>query len=460
MTTVTPKQLAQVNIPLGKNIYTSGQVSGSVVVNLTATTALLVYGSGSYGACQVMTVNADGSITYGGVYSFNSNSATQLSAIALDSTHVMIAFQDGANSYYGTVIVATVSGNSISFESKYVFLSTIATYISITKVTASTAFIGCYDGTNGRGIMLSWNGSYVVNMGTPMNFLTTNVSYLNCTTLDATHVFISYLMVATNVFGIVGVVSGTTISSFGTPVGVPVTGSNYNSCVALSNTSVLLVWSTASGISDCIVTISGTTITYGTPFSLSILTGATLVGVSFISSTSVAIAFLDANYVQLIIANISGSNITLGNKFQVYNASVYSVQSSITMFSTSLCIYNYSTITGLALSYSSVLTVNGLAISASGVVSSAIVTGTSDHTEITSIYIVNTGTSAAIVTLLVGGSGGLNNNVIRKISIAAEADCFINLANCPIILTPGQTLRAYQNSFGQIPITCFGLELT
>ena len=60
---------------------------------------------------------------------------------------VVIAYRDGVNSDYGTVIVGTVSGTSISFGSPAVFNSATTNFISAT-----------YDSTNNKVVIAYSDG--------------------------------------------------------------------------------------------------------------------------------------------------------------------------------------------------------------------------------------------------------------------------------------------------------------
>ena len=74
---------------------------------------------------------------------FESASSPYISATYDSSNNkVIIAYQDSANSFYGTAIVGTVSGTSISFGTAVVFESATSTYTSST-----------YDSTNNRVVI-------------------------------------------------------------------------------------------------------------------------------------------------------------------------------------------------------------------------------------------------------------------------------------------------------------------
>ena len=77
----------------------------------------------NYGKAVVGTVSGS-TITFGSPVTFASASLMPLRSVYDSSNEkVVIVFQDGANSSYGTAIVGTVSGTSISFGSESVFES-------------------------------------------------------------------------------------------------------------------------------------------------------------------------------------------------------------------------------------------------------------------------------------------------------------------------------------------------
>lgn len=77
--------------------------------------------AGNYGKAVVGTVSGT-SISFGTEVDFNAASTTNI-GIGFDSTanKAVIAFRDDGNSDYGTAVVGTVSGTSISFGSEAVF---------------------------------------------------------------------------------------------------------------------------------------------------------------------------------------------------------------------------------------------------------------------------------------------------------------------------------------------------
>ena len=112
--------------------------------------------SGDNGFAVVGTVSGT-SISFGTPVTFNSgSSSTNFSSIVFDSNSnkVVISYQDGGNSSYGTAIVGTVdpSDNSISFGTEVVFNSANSDGMTSTFDTSANKVIIAYrDQGSSRG---------------------------------------------------------------------------------------------------------------------------------------------------------------------------------------------------------------------------------------------------------------------------------------------------------------------
>ena len=83
-------------------------------------------GNSYYGTAVIGTIDdSDNSISFGTPVVFESATTDQISAVFDSSNNkVVIGYRDGGNSYYGTAIVGTVSGTSISFGTAATFWTT------------------------------------------------------------------------------------------------------------------------------------------------------------------------------------------------------------------------------------------------------------------------------------------------------------------------------------------------
>ncbi len=128
--------------------YESGGVAfPSIVYDSNADRHVIAYrdsGNSNYGTAVVGTVSGT-SISFGTPVVFES-AASEDEAIAYDSNaqKVVIAYKDEGNSNYGTAIVGTVSGTSISFGTAVVFESAAIQYTSIAYDSSAQKVVIAY----------------------------------------------------------------------------------------------------------------------------------------------------------------------------------------------------------------------------------------------------------------------------------------------------------------------------
>jgi hypothetical protein len=213
---------------------TFDSISGKVISGYT-------YADYQYnGIAKVLTVSGT-SIVGGPQYIFN-NATTSWISNTFDSSQnkVVFAFQD-ANPYYGKAVVAEVSGTHFTFGSKVTFDSTgDAAYTKcVFDSTLNKVVIGYYDGGNsgyGTAVVGTVSGTSI-SFGTPTVFHSGGFNYLS-STFDSNEgkVVFAYRNQSNSNYGtaILGTVSGTSIS-FGTPlvldntVGTQYTTTTYDS---------------------------------------------------------------------------------------------------------------------------------------------------------------------------------------------------------------------------------------
>ncbi len=239
-----------------------------------------------YGKAIVGTVSGT-SISFGSAVTFNAATTNRMS-IAFDASasKVVIAYTNDGNSSYGTAIVGTVSGTSISFGAAVVFESASTGRPTISyDANASKHLIAYKDAGNS-------------------NYLT----------------------------GIVGTVSGTSIS-FGTAVALRNTAV---SALALAYDStaqkhaLVYVNSDASNRGDAgVVSISGTTPSVGT-FTDGLTASMQRPSATYDSSSGkVVVAYQDndnSDYATAAVGTISGTSITFGSAVVVNAASSLAIE--------------------------------------------------------------------------------------------------------------------------------------
>ena len=188
-----------------------------------------------YGYAAVGTITGT-AIAWGTPVAFASAKSEYTSCVYDSSNNkIVIAFNDGANSQYGTAIVGTVSGTTISFGTEVVFNAAESSVINTAYDSSSNKVIitTMDEGNSGRG-----NAVVGTVSGTSISF-GTNVLY-SASRADAqsiafdtvaNKVVIAYSDDGNSAYGtaIVGTVSGTSIS-FGTAAVFNSAAASQTSC--------------------------------------------------------------------------------------------------------------------------------------------------------------------------------------------------------------------------------------
>ena len=257
-------------------VFESAQTGGEVAATFDTTNnkVLIVYrdsGNSSYGTAIVGTVSGD-SISFGTPAVFES--ATTLSpACAFDSNagRALIAYRDNGNSDQGTAIVATISGTSVSFGSAAVFETGKTQYCRATFDSTNNkvviAFMDDDHADRGKAIVATIS-STSVSFGTVATFETTAITENLAITFDsnAGKVVIAYEYGSTSNC-IVGTVSSTDIT-FGSPAVFSSNESRELSCTFDSGANKVVVVYRDEGNSQygtaVPMTVSGTSISKGT----------------------------------------------------------------------------------------------------------------------------------------------------------------------------------------------------
>ena len=281
-------------------------------------------GNSYYGTAIVGTVSGT-SISFGTPVVFESANSTYISAtFDSNSNKIVIAYSDGGNSYYGTAIVGTVSGTSISFGTPVVFESADSYYTSATFDSNSNKVVIAYkDGGNfnyGTAVVGTVSGTSI-SFGTPVVFESANSSHISATfDSNSNKVVIAYRDSGNSYYGtaVVGTVSGTSIS-FGTPVVFESANSSNISATFDSNSNKVVIAYSDGGNSyygtAIVGTVSGTSISFGTPVVFESAT-STYISATFDSnSNKVVIAYKDGgnfNYGTAVVGTVSGTSISFG----------------------------------------------------------------------------------------------------------------------------------------------------
>ena len=360
--------------------YITGTVSGT---DITLDTAVVYYAGTSYGASSVYDPDQQKSVLFytnsgwnnpsakiltvgsttltsenyigmsGGAVIFNSateaigseavfeSATTSIVCAAYDSNEnkTVIVYKDNGNSNYGTAVVATVSGNSVSYGTPVVFEAATTGHTSVAFDSNSNKIVIAYadsgNSNHGTAIVGTVSGTSI-SFGTPVIYNAANTAY-NSVVFDSSNnkIVIAYTDSGSSSHGtaVVGTVSGTSIS-FGSEVVFESASTAYVSAAFDSNSNKVVIGYQDTGNSghgtSIVGTVSGTSISFG---SATVFESAyvSYVQVGFDSTNNkIVIAYQDEGnsyYGTSIVGTVSGTSISFGTAavFQSSQANVYSV---------------------------------------------------------------------------------------------------------------------------------------
>ena len=279
------------------------------------------FGDSGHGYAVVGTVSGT-SISFGTPVEFE-NAEIDDTAISYDtnSQKVLITYQDVGNSNYGTAIVGTVSGTSISFGTATVFKSAStfkhasvydpdsqkiiiasgqnaaspqAAVATISGTSVSFGSLATYGGTNDTGHAMAYD---------------TNTDRVVIAYRDGSNTY-------SNV--VVGTVSGTSIS-FGTEVVFSGSGTEEDIGIAYdSDNQKIVIGFTQSDVAKGIVgTVSGTSISFGTAVNFNSGNTAFKIRAVYDSNAQKVVFFFrgapSTYYGQAVSGTVSGTSISFGS---------------------------------------------------------------------------------------------------------------------------------------------------
>jgi len=264
-------------------------------------------GNSSYGTAVVGTVSGT-SISFGTPVVYRSDSTTYTACVFdSNSNKVVIAYRDIANSNYGTAIVGTVSGTSISFGSAVVFETAEANYITCAFDSNANKVVIAYkdDANNGYATAIVGTVSGTsISFGSHTVFSTFSTEEFSATfDSNSNKVVIAYKGDNSHGHAIVGTVSGTSIS-FGSAVIFKASNTNKISATFDSNSNKVVIASRNQANSyygEAIVgNVSGTSISFGDSVTF-----------EYASSDAISATF-DSNSNKIVIAYADGGNTSFG----------------------------------------------------------------------------------------------------------------------------------------------------
>jgi hypothetical protein len=305
-------------------VFNSGSTQDiSCAYNSTNGKVVIVYadaGNSNYGTAIVGTVSGN-SISFGSEVVYNS-AASYYNSCAYDSSNnkVVISYRDDGNSYYGTAIVGTVSGTSISFGSEAVF-STTAEYATTTFVGSGKVVIAYRGSSNYGKARVGTVSGTSISFGSEVTFNSAETNAFS-STFDSTNgkIVIVYQDVGNSQYGtaIVGTVSGTSIS-FGSEVvysNSTAGDRRFSTTFDSTNGKVVIAYrdQTDSNYGKAIIgTVSGTNISFGTPVVFESASTFEISATYDSTNDKVVIAYKDSDnsdYGTVVTGTVSGTSIS------------------------------------------------------------------------------------------------------------------------------------------------------
>ena len=228
-----------------------------------------------YGKAIVGTISGT-SISFGSEATFDSSGSAGFLASAYDENagKHLISWQAGGNNSYGTAIVATVSGTSVSFGSATVFESSSAVYQDMAYDANSQKLVISYSASStGKAIVGTISGTSV-SFGTAVTFANASTTYTGAAYHSgAQKVIINYADGGNSSYAtyVVGTVSGTSIS-FSSEVVYGSSTSNYHAATYDSGQGKVVF---AANIGN-----NGKALVYSPAYNAANLTAENFVGIS------------------------------------------------------------------------------------------------------------------------------------------------------------------------------------
>lgn len=254
-------------------------------------------GNNNLGGCKIGTVTGN-TITYSSEFVFNSVDTDHISICKIDDSRFAIAYSDYGTGNLGTLVIGQVSGDNITFGTQQLY--TNSAYYNTVTLVSSNKLVICYqddlDSNHGKAVVASVSGTNIV-LGTPVTFNSNGyTNYINVVQIAANKIAVTYQDGGTSGHGyvVIGDISGTAIV-FGTPQAFETSSTTYISS-KFSSDRLIISYKDASGVGKVnFGQVSGTVVVFTTP-------------VTFNSSVDFIKAFPFDNKIAIVFKDLDDSN--------------------------------------------------------------------------------------------------------------------------------------------------------
>ena len=314
--------------------------AGAKVITATA--------SGNLATGQAVALQSDGTVTaiaavaegLGSEVVFETAQSYYIQPIFDSSNNkVVIIYTDSGDSNHGKAIVGTVSGTSISFGTAVTFNAATTYFQSGTFDSNSNKVVIVFrdqgDSENTKAVVGTVSGTSI-SFGSEAT-ISTNTLGESSTTFDSNlnKVVTFYKDTANSSYGTaaVGTVSGTSIT-FGTPVVFESAGSGLyqqSSCFDTSSNKTVLVYTDEGDGNQgtaIVGTVSGTSISFGTPVVFHAAGTANSVCAFDTTNNKVVIAYedtADSEKGKSLVGTVSGTSISYGSEVEFEGGGIQEV---------------------------------------------------------------------------------------------------------------------------------------
>lgn len=299
------------------------EAAGSVVI------AYQDHGNSSYGTAVVGTISGF-TITFGTPVVFSTSDSSYIS-LAYDKVaqKVIVAYRYPLASNRGEAKVGTISGNSITFGSSTVFYGSASNYMSASYDEAAGKIIIAFTTGVGRAVVGTVSGTSI-SFSSSYTFCPSNAPYID-SVYDPNNqkVIITYKDESDN-YGkaIAATTSGDTIT-FGTAVTYETSNSSHRYiCYDTANQKILVTYKNlVDNYGYAVVgSVSGSTITFGTSSAFTSSAISFPFSVYDAYAGRVIVNYMDEGdnfYAKAIVGQISGNSISFGSPVLVYDGYAY-----------------------------------------------------------------------------------------------------------------------------------------
>ena len=296
-------------------IFSSANIFSISVASLSESKAIACYndsGNSNYGTACVLSISGT-TVSVGEPTVFNSAYTNSISVAHLSESKAIVCYYDNGNSSHGTASVLSVSGTTVSAESKNDITLAKTTKISVASLSESKAIVCYQDSGNsdyGTVRVLSISGT-TVSAGNKTVFNSASTSYISVATLSESKAIVCYTR-SNNKIARVLSISGTTVSVGGETVFNSVENS-FVSVEAMSESKAVVCYNTKSKGTACVLSISGTTVSAGseTTFSLEFFSSFS---VAAISEGKAIVCGTSNGKGTVYVLSISGTTVSVGGE--------------------------------------------------------------------------------------------------------------------------------------------------